>query len=209
MKNSLTPLLMMTIATLACSVQLTNPTPVPSPMPDVMPPTQAVIVVTAAPASTLPPRPTLPPPTTASPAITATASGPRTVKIFLIAQDDNGKSGKKIGCNDSVVGVNVAIQPTVGVLRAAYESLLAQKSQFYGQSGLYNALYQSKLEVEGVNLKDDKAIVTLKGTLTLGGVCDNPRVEAQLTETGKQFDNVKEVEVLINGKPLKDVLSGK
>jgi len=34
-------------------------------------------------------------------------------------------------------------------------------------------------------------------------------VEAQLIETGKQFDNVKDVEVLINGKPLKDVLSGK
>lgn len=209
MKKIFAPLLMITITTLACSVQLTDPTPIPPPTITTAPPTQAVIVVTAAPASTLPPRPTLPPPTTASPATTATASGPRTVKIFLIAQDDNGKSGKKIGCNDSVVGVNVTIQPTVGVLRAAYESLLAQKSQFYGQSGLTNALYQSKLEVDGVNLKDDKAIVALKGTLTLGGVCDNPRVEAQLTETGKQFDNVKEVEVLINGKPLKDVLSGK
>lgn len=199
MKKIFAPLLMITIATLACSVQLTDPTPLP-------PPTQAVIVVTAPPASTLPPRPTLPPPSAASP---ATASGPRTVKIFLIAQDDNGKSGKKIGCNDSVVGVNVTIQPTVGVMRAAYESLLAQKSQFYGQSGLTNALYQSKLEVDGVNLKDDKATVALKGTLTLSGACDNPRVEAQLIETGKQFDNVKDVEVLINGKPLKDVLSGK
>ena len=209
MKKFLVPLLLITIATLACSVQLNGPTLVPSPMPDVMPPTQAVIVVTATPAPTLPLRPTLPPAATASPPLTATTSGPRTVKIFLIAQDDNGKSGKKIGCNDSVVGVNVAIQPTVGVLRAAYESLLAQKSQFYGQSGLYNALYQSKLEVDGVNLKDDKAIVALKGTLTLGGVCDNPRVEAQLIETGKQFDNVKDVEVSINGKPLKDVLSGR
>jgi hypothetical protein len=87
--------------------------------------------------------------------------------------------------------------------------LLAQKSQFYGQSGLYNALYQSKLEVDSVNLKDGKATVALKGTLTLGGVCDNPRVEAQLTETGKQFDNVKDVEVLINGKALSTYLSGR
>jgi len=69
--------------------------------------------------------------------------------------------------------------------------------------------YFTSLEVDGVNLRDGKAIVALKGTLTLSGVCDNPRVEAQLTETGKQFDNVKEVEVLINGKPLKDALSGK
>lgn len=127
MKKFLASLLMTTIATLACSVQLTDPTLVPSPMPDVMPPTQTAVVVTATPVPTLPLRPTLPPLATASPA--STSSAPRTVKIFLIAQDDNGKSGKKIGCNDSVVGVNVTIQPTVSVLRAAYESLLAQKSQ--------------------------------------------------------------------------------
>lgn len=211
MKKILISLSMLMMATLACSVQLTDPTLVPSPMPDVMPPTQAATAAAATRAPTLPPRPTLPPPTTAlqttSPA--ATSSAPIPVKIFLIALGDNGKSGKKIGCDDSVVGVNVLVPPTAGVLRAAIEALLAVKTRNYGQSGLITVLNQSNLKVEGVNIKDGRAIIELNGTLTIGGVCDNPRVQAQFEETAKQFDNVKDVDVLINGKALSAYLSGR
>jgi hypothetical protein len=41
----------------------------------------------------------------------------------------------------------------------------------------------------------------------LGGVCDNPRVEAQLVETAMQFPGVMEAAITINGTPLEEALS--
>ena len=134
---------------------------------------------------------------------------PQIVKVFLIAVGDNGASGKLIGCGDSLVPVTQEIVPTRGVLRAALELLLGIKTQYYGQSGLYDALYQSDLTIDDLRIDNGKASIHLAGRLLLGGVCDNPRVEAQLVETAKQFSTVKEVEIFINGKPLKDVLSEK
>jgi hypothetical protein len=137
----------------------------------------------------------------------ATASGKQYVQIFLVALDDNGRSGPPIGCGDSLIAVQVEIAPTLGVLRAAMQTLLSQKDRFYGQSGLYNALYQSNLRVESIAIVQGEAQVHLTGTLTLGGECDNPRVESQLVETAGQFSTVKTVSIYINGKALKDVLS--
>jgi hypothetical protein len=133
----------------------------------------------------------------------------QTVKIFLVAIGDNGASGKLIGCGDSLASVTQEIVPTQGVLRAALEILLGLKQQYYGETGLYNALYQSDLTIEDLRIENGKASIHLAGRLLLGGVCDNPRVEAQLVETAKQFSTVREVEIFINGKPLKDVLAEK
>jgi hypothetical protein len=47
----------------------------------------------------------------------------------------------------------------------------------------------------------------LSGTMMLGGVCDNPRVEAQLEETALQFPTVSQVSVFVNSRPLEEVLS--
>lgn len=131
------------------------------------------------------------------------------VKIFLIAVDDGGKSGPKIGCNDSVVAVTRAIAPTGAPLTAALKDLLSLHTRLYGQSGLYNALYQSNLQVSRVTLLNGKATIQLTGTLSLGGECDDPRVEAQITNTALQFSTVKAVDVYVNGKPLKNLLGGK
>jgi hypothetical protein len=129
------------------------------------------------------------------------------VKIFLIAVDDDGKTGTPVGCGDSVVPVQVEIPPTQGVLKAALVALLSVKDQYYGQSGLYNALYQSDLQVESLSINGSKASVYLTGTVLMGGECDSPRVQAQLEQTVLQFQNVTEVAIFINGKPLVDILS--
>ena len=95
---------------------------------------------------------TIPPPTSVRPSATTVPPNPtaaeQTVKIFLIALEDNGQSGTLVGCGDSAVPVTVTIPPTQGVLRAALEKLLSAKQQFYGESGFYNALYQSDLELQ-------------------------------------------------------------
>ena len=153
-----------------------------------------------------PPSPTELPPS-AAPTATDTPSGPQMVKIFLIAVGDNGVSGDMIGCGDSAVAVQVEITPTQGVLKAALQALLAIKTRDYGQSGLYNALYQSDLQLDSVRIENSTASIYLSGSLLLGGECDNPRVEAQLIQTALQFSTVSQAAIFINNRPLKDVLS--
>ncbi len=145
------------------------------------------------------------PPTSAAP--TSTTATEQNVKIVLIELEDNGQSGTLVGCGDSAIPINVTIPRTQGVLRATLEKLFSAKQQFYGESGYYNALYQSDLDVAGVTIEQGKAIIHLAGTIVLGGTCDAPRVQAQIEQTALQFSTVSDVEVFVNDIPLEDVLS--
>jgi hypothetical protein len=71
------------------------------------------------------------------------------VRTFLIAIGDNGRTGTRIGCGDSLVPVIRRIAPTTAPLTTAMKLLLSDHHRYYGQSGLYNALYQSRLQVQG------------------------------------------------------------
>jgi hypothetical protein len=213
-----TVFLLLVAPALACTfssaVGLANATPQPNPAPTLsssattipaLLPTSPVI----APPTDLPLAPTIASPTSPPLSQATVIVEPQIIKVFLVAVGDNGASGKLIGCGDSLVPATQTIVPTLGVLRAALETLLGIKTQYYGQSGLYNALYQSDLTIADLRIDKGKASIHLAGRLLLGGVCDAPRVEAQLVETAKQFSTVKEVEIFINGKPVKDVLSEK
>ena len=131
------------------------------------------------------------------------------VKIFMIALNDAGKLGKKIGCGDSVVAVERIIPTDERGLRASLNELLSVREQDYGQSGLYNALYQSTLKVDDITLIAAKATIYLSGKVLLGGVCDNPRFDAQIKETALQFSTVQQVSVFVNKIPLEQILSEK
>lgn len=131
------------------------------------------------------------------------------VKIFLVALDDNGQSGKAVGCGDSAVAVNRTVTPTPAPLRAALEELLSVKDKDYGQSGLYNALYQSALRLDSVAITNGRAEVKLSGSLRSGGACDDPRIYAQLMETVWQFPTVQAVTITVNGKSLESLTSGR
>jgi hypothetical protein len=138
----------------------------------------------------------------------AVSSSSQMVRIFMIAVDDAGQGGIPVGCGDSAVPVTVEIPPTQAVLKASLEALLSIKDQYYGQSGLYNALYQSDLQLESVSIDSSgKASVYLIGSLKMGGECDTPRVQAQLEQTVRQFPTVIKVDIFINGKPIADFLS--
>lgn len=157
----------------------------PTPTPTALPPTQT---------------PTEPPPT-------ATALPYASVMIYYIALEDNGVSGAPVGCGDSAVPVTYTVEFGRDALTNAYERLVGNRERTIGESGLYNALYQSDLTVKSAEIKDGKAIIALEGTLMLGGECDNPRVKAQLEMIPGQFAGVTTVEITINGKPLDDALS--
>jgi hypothetical protein len=122
--------------------------------------------------------------------------------IYLIALEDGGQSGMEIGCGDSVVPVEVEIEPTIAPLTAALETLFSINERDYGQSGLYNALYQSELAVERIDIVNGVASIYLTGQLRVGGVCDEPRVRAQIEETALQYYTVDEVQIFVNGEPL-------
>src|SRR5688572_3365925 len=140
---------------------------------------------------------------------TSTTATEQMVKIVLIELEGNGQSGPLVGCGDSAIPINVTIPSTQGVLRAALEKLFSAKQQFYGESGYYNALYQSDLEVGSVKIEQGNAIIHLTGTIVLGGVCDAPRVQAQIEQTALQFSTVSDVTVFVNDVPLEDVLSSR
>lgn len=131
------------------------------------------------------------------------------VKIYLIAIDDNGTSGKAIGCGDSVIGVDRTVTATAAPLRVAYEQLLSLHDRDYGESGLMNALYNSNLTIDSVAVANKVATVKLKGTLSSGGTCDDPRIIAQLEQTALQFSTVTSVQVYVNNKKIQDALSTK
>lgn len=131
------------------------------------------------------------------------------VRTFLVAIGDNGRTGTRIGCGDSLVSVKRPIAPTTAPLTAAMKLLLNDHHRYYGQSGLYNALYQSRLQVQRASVVKGVAVVHLKGTMRLGGVCDDPRVGAQLRQTVRQFPTVRRVEIFVNGIPLWKRLSEK
>lgn len=128
--------------------------------------------------------------------------------IYLIAVGDAGETGQEVGCGDSLVPVEVTFAPTVAPLTAALEELFAIDTRLYGQSGLYNPLYRSNLGVLGIDITNGVAEINLTGELQLGGACDNPRVEAMLTEVALQYDTIDSVIVRIDGVPLEELLSG-
>jgi spore germination protein GerM len=131
------------------------------------------------------------------------------VNVYLVAINDNGKKGELIGCGDSVVAVKKQVSQTKEVLNAALEQLLSLKQQTDPESGMYNALYQSNLHIDSLDIANGKATIKLSGQLQLGGVCDEPRVKAQLTETARQFKTVNSVAIFVNNKPLDEALSQK
>ncbi len=210
-----------------CGIALIGCTQAPVPTTT---PTRIIILATSAPtatatsgatvtptqAATLAPTVVLTPTAnlSATPKPTSTRTPPASagtmkVKIFLIALNDNGKAGKKIGCDDSVVPVERTVPASSAVLTAALKELLALRDQNYGSSGLYNALYQSKLNLASVAVTSGRANIQLTGTLMLGGVCDSPRFAAQIEQTALQFSTVQQVAVTINGVAMDKALSQK
>lgn len=132
-------------------------------------------------------------------------TGPLT--IYYTAIDDNGQSGDLIGCGDSVVSIQTAAVSTDDIIKATFDNMLSNHSQYYGESGLYNVLYDADLKFINSSVSAGVASVYLTGVLNLRGVCDNPRVQAVLESTAKSAAGVNQANIFINSVPLSEVLS--
>ena len=190
------------------------PTPLSTPLPTENPTGAPTAASTSAPTRMATITATLvlsPVPTVkTTPTRTATvAAGMMRVKLYFVAVNDNGATGKKIGCSDSLVAVDREIPATNAPLTAALNTLFSLTDKDYGQSGLYNALYQSKLKIDSAAVVSAKATINLSGSLVQGGVCDSPRIQAQIEQVALQFSTVKSVAIFLNGKSLQQALSEK
>ncbi len=149
---------------------------------------------------------------TFAPAVIPAAAAPEQANIYLVAIGDNGQSGQLVGCGDSLIAVTVDIgtqTTTEAKITAALGKLFAIHDQYYGESGLYDALYQSNLSVDSVHLDGSRAVVHISGTLQLGGVCDDPRVLGQIDATVMQFPGINRVDVVYQGDLLSLTLNGR
>lgn len=120
--------------------------------------------------------------------------------IFMIALEAGNNDVNSVGCGDRAIPVEVNFDPTVAPLTAALNHMFSIESRVYGQSGLYNALYQADLAVEGIDIDDGVATIALRGSFVISGACDTPRAIAQIEQTALQFATIDEVHITINGE---------
>ncbi|MFF1883463.1 hypothetical protein ACFVVC_18565 [Pseudarthrobacter sp. NPDC058196] len=131
--------------------------------------------------------------------------GPLT--IYYVAVGDNGVSGPKIGCGDSLVATTTAPVRFTDQVGPSVGTLLANKSRDVGMSGLVNVLYQSSLTYVAGELDGSTITIWLTGQFMLGGVCDIPRAKAQLEYTAMAASGATSARVFVNGRPIDEVLS--
>jgi len=132
------------------------------------------------------------------------------VRIFLIDKHEGGLLGRKTGCGDNAVPVEVKLPRRMPALGGALETLLGMRGDAEDpRSGLYNALHASPLRVANLQRRGGELRVRLEGYLELGDKCDGERALAQLTETALQFPDIQAVFFYLGDKPLRDALAGK
>jgi hypothetical protein len=154
--------------------------------------------------------------TTATTAVPAGAEPPpepaataARVRVFLIAPQDGGRSGRKVACGDSAVPVEVTLPRPAPALEGALSALLAMGDRYDRGSGLLNPLYASRLELAGMERLGAQLRVRLTGYVERGDACDNSRMFAQLTETAVQFRGISYAQFEIDGQPLRELLLGR
>ena len=128
----------------------------------------------------------------------------RVVKVYLVALDDAGKTGKKIGCGDSLVAVTRTINPTTSTLKAAMEELVATPND--DDKKLGNYVFGPELKVQSVSISKGTATIRFSGQISVAGICDEPRITEQIVATAKQFPNVKRVKVFVGKETLANAI---
>ncbi len=125
------------------------------------------------------------------------------IKIYLIAINDSKHQGKIIGCNDMLVAVERNVKVDKSPLESAITELLNTKDT----DEFKNYVKGIQLMLFQVTMAGGVADVYLNGELTINGTCDIPRIREQLSETAKQFTDLKKVNFFLNAKPLESYLN--
>jgi hypothetical protein len=134
------------------------------------------------------------------------AASKRDVKVYLVALDDKGKRGRKVGCDDSLVPVTRSIPATKALLKAALQELLSLPPESADYPGLQNFWKGDHLALKSVAIVGGTATIRISGAVAVAGVCDEPRIVGQIEATARQFSSVKKVRVFIGKQTLADAI---
>ncbi len=139
------------------------------------------------------------------------------LQIYMIKLEDAGKNGIEVGCGDSVVAIGEFMDAKLAGdftddVETALNYLFGFKNSTYTSplnEEFYNSLYQSDLTVTQVLYDEEtnSVEVNLTGNLLIGGVCDNPRIEAQIKQTIAQFGDFDDITITIDYEGLSELLS--
>lgn len=114
----------------------------------------------------------------------------------------------EIGCGDAIVPVTRSISPTQAALQAALTELFSLPDNEFGPNlDHYNALSGSSLTLDSVDINAGAATVDISGSVSVGGVCDEPRFVEQIKKTVMQFPTVTQANISINGVDLDDLFA--
>ncbi len=127
----------------------------------------------------------------------------QTVYVYYVALEGTELTGKPIGCNDLLVREEKNIVVERSPLEAALNELVTSTPK----GELKNFIKGPQLMLVQVTIANGIADVYLKGDFNISGVCDIPRIQEQLSETAKQFSDLKKVNFYINDQTLDDYLS--
>jgi hypothetical protein len=133
------------------------------------------------------------------------AQNSQAIKLYLVALGDDGKNGKKIGCEDSLIAVTRTIKKTAAPLTSAIRELLVIPD-VDGSPKLKNFWKGRNLKLRSVSIVNHAAAIRFSGEMLIGGVCDEPRIESQIEETALQFPTVKKVKVFIGKRTLAEAM---
>jgi len=125
--------------------------------------------------------------------------------IYLYELGNEGATGVLFGCLDSLVPEEIEVSGSTEEQITQALTALFEYGEPEGELG--NALADSTLSVDSVTLDGENAVVAISGETILGGLCDGPRFEKQITRAILQFPGVETTDVTINGETLEDFLS--
>jgi hypothetical protein len=151
------------------------------------------------------------PSSSSAPVASTISSAPGTVDVKLgyVVSGDDGKLGTKIGCGDSLVLLDCSVPVHGSAVESAITALLDETTDLVAAGkcrlaagsaaeSYMNPIGTKNLSVTSVNVVGNAAVVALAGQLTIAGVCESPRLTAQVEETAKA-NGPKDVEVRLNG----------
>lgn len=112
----------------------------------------------------------------------------QTFDVYFYIANDNWENGELIGCGDSIT----AMQKTVyaapeDLLWEAVIALLTAQNDIYGPFWLSNIFETMSLSLESIVTNNGITTINIQWPLSIGGVCDHPRIQEQLTRTVAQF----------------------
>jgi len=183
----------------ACDYSFSTSPTIPAPQP---------ISTPSSPSSLTSPSPTPTPSTSSSPSSTSSLAPIPETSVYLALVDISPAvpGPNAFGCGDNIVMVEKTKVLKSSPLKAtsvttALRELFKIKTREYqfGDRMLMNALAESPITVNSVQILNGEATVELEGYFTFAGTCDTPRVKEQIKRTIMQFPEVKSYTILLNG----------